>query len=65
MDKKMLSIKEAATMLNVSETTIRRMIKRDDIVAFKIGAKGTTSPWRISQKVIEDYIRESENKCIA
>ena len=54
--EKMVSIKEAADMLNVSETTIRRMIRRGDIVAIKVGTKGKTSPWRISQQVISDYI---------
>ena len=57
MDK-MLSIKEAANMLNVSETTIRRMIKRGDIIAIKIGTKGRSSPWRISQNAISEYIKD-------
>lgn len=59
MDK-MVRIKEAADMLNVSETTIRRMIIRGDIVAIKVGKKGKTSPWRISQQVISDYINAGE-----
>jgi len=58
----MLSIKEAANLLNVSETTIRRMIKRGDIVAIKVGTKGKTSPWRISQNAINEYIKESKEE---
>lgn len=46
--------------LNISETTIRRMINRGDIEAIKIGTKGKTSPWRISQSVIENYMRGVE-----
>ena len=48
-----LSIKEAAAIFGVSELTIRRAIRKNLIIAIRIG-DGKKSPYRISKKIIDD-----------
>lgn len=48
-----LSIKETASIFGVSELTIRRAIRKNLIVAIRIG-DGKKSPYRISKKIIDD-----------
>jgi len=45
---KLLTIDEAAELLNVSDMTVRRLIKDKQLLAAKIGRQ-----WRIKEKEIE------------
>ena len=49
--KKMLSIRAVADHLDVSIKTIRRWIKRGDLLAFKVG-----SQWRIDPDDLERFL---------
>ena len=52
MDSEFYSIKEAAIIFSVHESTIRRAIKKGFLIAIRIGI-GPKSPYRISRKSIE------------
>ena len=52
MDSEFLSIKEAAIIFSVHESTIRRALKRGYLGAIRIG-DSPKSPYRISKKSID------------
>jgi excisionase family DNA binding protein len=54
MEKKVLSLKEAAEMLDVSVDTIRRAIKSGNLKAFQINKAGN---WKIPIEEIERFMR--------
>jgi len=54
MDK-LLTIKEIAKILRVSERSVNRYIESGRLRAVKIGQ------WRIRQKDLEKFLKESEN----
>lgn len=54
MDK-LLTIKEVAKILRVSERSVNRYIESGRLRAVKIGQ------WRIRQKDLEKFLKESEN----
>ena len=56
---KMLTVKEAAFLLDVSTSTIYRMIKGGMLKARKIGKPGKTSDYRILPQSIEGYIEKA------
>lgn len=55
MDK-LLTIKEVAKYLRVSERSVNRYIEAGRLKASKIGQ------WRISQKDLEDFLKENLNE---
>lgn len=54
MEKKVLSLKEAAEMLDVSVDTIRRAIKNGNLRAFQINKAGN---WKITIEELERFMR--------
>ena len=52
---KLLTIKEVAKYLRVSERSVNRYIEAGRLKASKIGQ------WRISQKDLEDFLNKSKN----
>jgi len=54
MEKKVLTIKEAAEMLNVHADTIRRAIKSGSLKAFQLNKAGN---WRIPIEELERFMR--------
>ncbi|PIX88670.1 MAG: excisionase [Candidatus Nealsonbacteria bacterium CG_4_10_14_3_um_filter_36_16] len=54
MDK-LLTIKEVAKILRVSERSVNRYIESGKLKASKIGQ------WRISQKDLEDFLNKTKN----
>lgn len=57
MTKKVVSIKEAAEMLDVSIDTIRRAIKSGSLKAFQLNKKGN---WKITIEELERFMRGGE-----
>lgn len=55
MAEKVLTVKEAARTLRVSDRTIMRYIKAKRLRAFKIGQ------WRIKRSDIDSFLRRYEN----
>lgn len=55
MDK-LLTLKETAKILRVSERTIMRYLKSGELKASKLGH------WRIKEKNIEEFLNERSNK---
>lgn len=55
MDK-LLTLKETAKILRVSERTIMRYLKSGKLKASKIGQ------WRIKEKNLEEFLNERSNK---
>jgi excisionase family DNA binding protein len=51
----MLILKEVAATLRISEEAARQLVKSGAIKAMKTGS-GLTSPWRISEEALADYI---------
>ena len=54
MDKKVVGLREAAEILDVSVDTIRRSIKAGSIKAFQINKSGN---WKITIEEIERFLR--------
>jgi excisionase family DNA binding protein len=50
---------EACERLNVSRETLRKLIKSGELKAHKTSA-GRTSPYRISEEAIRDYVKRHE-----
>lgn len=54
---KPMSVSHVAAYLDVSEQTVRNMIKKNEIVAFKMGGV-----YRIPQDAFEQYITDKINE---
>jgi excisionase family DNA binding protein len=52
----MLTLKEAAAKLRISDEALRLKINAGEIEAMKAGS-GRTSPWRITEEVLADFIK--------
>ena len=50
---KLLSIQEVADTMKVSQKTVRRLIKRGDLAAYKVGARGQI---RVKEGDLERYV---------
>src|SRR5512137_2663011 len=50
---KLLTVKDAAEYLNVSEKTVLRLIRRGELPASKVGGQ-----WRLEQDAIDLYLRK-------
>ena len=50
---KLLTIREVADALQVSERTIRRLVNRGDLVGFKVGDRGQV---RVKSEDLEAYL---------
>lgn len=50
---KLLTIQEVAETMKVSEKTVRRLIKRGAIVAYKVGERGQL---RVKERELERYV---------
>ena len=57
MPETLLTLKEAAARLNVSLTTIRRMIYDGELKGIKV-----RGDWRIDPVDLEEYIRRNKSK---
>lgn len=60
-EHRLLTTKEAAELLRVSQTTIGNMIRRGVIRGTKVGVGGRSSPWRVYKEDVEKYL-ELEHK---
>ena len=49
----LLTVKQAAALLQVSEKTIRRRMAEGELVAHRIGAQ-----WRLAPRDVADYLRD-------
>lgn len=49
----LLTVQEVADTMKVSGKTVRRLIKRGDLVAYKVGDRGQL---RIKQRDLEQYV---------
>jgi len=63
IDVELVSTREAARLLNVTQKTILNMIHDGRLEATKLG--NTTSPWRIRKDLIMNYFkgRKNDNTC--
>src|ERR1700737_924453 len=55
---RILTVKEVANYLQVSRATVLRLLKRDQLPAFKIG-----SDWRFNVEQIDRWRAEQEIRC--
>ena len=53
--EKLLTLSQTAEKLQLTEETLRRLIKKGDFPGFKIGGS-----WRVDQKDLESYIEEKK-----
>jgi len=51
----MLNIKETAEYLNCSEKTVRNLIDRGELKAYKVGNR-----WRIKKEDLEEYLKTNK-----
>jgi len=58
MENEIFTIAQTAEYLQVSEKTVRRLIKFGQITASKVGERN----WRIRKQDIEEYLAENSNK---
>jgi len=56
-DLKLLTLAEAAAILQVSKRTLIRMIQQKQVPAFKIGGQ-----WRMRKSQFRKWVEEKENK---
>lgn len=56
-DDRYLTSAEAQASLRLSRDMVERLIKTGELEAFKAGTGGRTSPYRISEKSVQAYIR--------
>ena len=54
LDKELLHVKEAATVLGVHESTIRRAIHNGELEALTLGERGR---YRVTRDAIERFLR--------
>jgi excisionase family DNA binding protein len=52
---RLLTLSEAAELLHVSTRTLQRMIRRNDLPAFKVGGQ-----WRVRESQLAHWIRFRE-----
>lgn len=50
---KLLTVQEVSDTMKVSEKTIRRLIKRGDLTAYKVGDRGQL---RVKERDLEQYV---------
>lgn len=50
---KLLTVQEVADTMKVSEKTVRRLIKRGDLAAYKLGDRGQL---RVKERDLEQYV---------
>jgi excisionase family DNA binding protein len=55
---RLLTLFEAAQMLHVSTRTLQRMIRKNDLPAFKVGGQ-----WRVRESQLAQWIRFREGPC--
>ena len=55
---RLLTLSEAAQMLHVSTRTLQRMIRKNDLPAFKVGGQ-----WRVRESQLAQWIRFREGSC--
>jgi DNA (cytosine-5)-methyltransferase 1 len=58
MENEIFTIAQTAEYLQVSEKTVRRLIKFGQITASKVGERN----WRIRKQDIEEYLAKNSNK---
>ena len=54
-----LTVKQVAVLLKVSEKTVYSMAKKGELLAFRVG-----NQWRFRREDIEDWIRSQSKKSI-
>lgn len=57
MSGSLMTIAQAAEYLKVCDKTVRRLIKRQELTASKVGRS-----WRIQKADIDKYLNETRNK---
>lgn len=57
MSGSLMTIAQAAEYLKVCDKTVRRLIKRQELTASKVGRS-----WRIQKANIDKYLNETRNK---
>ena len=60
MNSELLTVTQAAEYLKLSDKTVRRLIKKGDLIASKIGNRA----WRIRSSDIENYIYSTSNNTL-
>jgi excisionase family DNA binding protein len=55
-DIRLLTLDEAAALLQVSKRTLQRMIKVDDLPAFKVGGQ-----WRLRETQLRQWVEHRES----
>lgn len=56
MIEELLTISQVASYLNVCDKTVRRLIEKKEIVAYKVGGS-----WRIEKRELEKYLKNNRN----
>jgi excisionase family DNA binding protein len=54
---RLLTLPEAAELLHVSTRTLQRMIRRNELPAFKVGGQ-----WRVRESQLTRWIQDREDK---
>lgn len=62
MRPKLLTMEEAADLLNVSASQMYALLRRGEIRAFQLGGRGQ---WRIDPPDLDAYIEESKQRTAA
>ena len=60
----MMILKEVAEKLRISEEGARLLVKSGELKGMKAGP-GRTSPWRVSEEALAEYIEQAHEKAAA
>jgi excisionase family DNA binding protein len=56
---RLLTLSEAATLLQVSTRTLQRMIRNSELPAFKVGGQ-----WRVREAQLRQWVEARENPAV-
>lgn len=62
MTEALLTLRDVAQLLKVSERTVFRLIEQGDITGIQIGGEGKGRRWRFEPSVIDDYLSRQRSK---
>jgi excisionase family DNA binding protein len=62
MTEALLTIRDVARLLNVSERTVFRLIERGEITGMQLGGGGKGRVWRFPPSEVDAYVERQKEK---
>ena len=62
MTEALLTVRDVARLLNVSERTVFRMLERGEIAGVQLGGEGRGRVWRFAPSEVDAYVERQRGK---